>query len=149
VKAIHCFFLKMNWAPNFFYSSGTLATFLSHHVVQCNNFRYSSTICTICQTKQSQKRIVRYSGGPLSARRLGPLYGPASRNEPKPYATLMLQCATVTLQYTNRGPMPRATARVALGVYPPLVRYSPDVTRAPVAPRVLGSTPRGSGFLGI
>jgi hypothetical protein len=25
------------------------------------------------------------------------------------------------LQYTNRGPTPRATARVALGVYPPLV----------------------------
>jgi hypothetical protein len=57
------------------------------------------------------------SGGPLSARRLGPLYGPALRNEPKP----LLQCATVVLQYTNRGPTPRATARVALGVYPPLV----------------------------
>jgi hypothetical protein len=53
------------------------------------------------------------SGGPLSARRLGPLYGPASRNEPKPYAT-------VVLQYTNHGLTPRATARVALGVYPPL-----------------------------
>jgi hypothetical protein len=32
----------------------------------------------------------------------------------------MLHCATVVLQYTNRGPTPRATARVALGVYPPL-----------------------------
>jgi hypothetical protein len=32
----------------------------------------------------------------------------------------MLQCAIVVLQYTNRGPTPRAMARVALGVYPPL-----------------------------
>jgi hypothetical protein len=35
---------------------------------------------------------------------------------------LMLQCAIVVLQYTNRGPTPRATARVALRVYPPPAR---------------------------
>jgi hypothetical protein len=54
-----------------------------------------------------------FSGGPLSAQGLGPVYGPASRNGLRPYATVVLQC-------TNHGPTPRATAQVALGLYPSL-----------------------------
>jgi hypothetical protein len=45
--------------------------------------------------KKSQLLLmISGSGGPLSARRLGPLYESALRNEPKPYATVCYSDAT-------------------------------------------------------